>query len=137
MLPFSRPQEVQPCLQLLLQNTNRRQLPVNLLLGPVPLNSLGLVFLKVLANSPSILDSSAVGRLPRVKDTETGNPEQISRGDPLGGLLLGYTCWKALPFLWNSAISSFCSETRFSPIDKTIGQNDRLFLVTSLRHFNL
>ena len=110
---------------------------MNLLLGAVRLNSPGSVFLKVLANSPSILDLSAVGRLPRAKDMEKGTPEQTARGDPLEGLLLGYTCWKALLSLWNSAISFFCSETKFSPIDKIIGQNDHLFHVTSLQYFKL
>ena len=110
---------------------------MNLLLGVVPLNSPGLVFLKVLENSPSILDLSAVGGHPILKDMEKGNPEQTVREDPLEDLLLGYTCWKALPFLWNSAISSSCSETKFSPIDKIIAQNDHLFQVILLQHFKL
>ena len=116
------------CLLRPLQNTNTRHLAVTLLLGavPLPLDSPGLVSLKVQANSPSILDSGAAGRLPRVKHKEKGNPEPIARGGPLEGLLLGDTCWKVLPFLWNSAISFFCSETIFSPSNKVIEQNDHL-----------
>jgi hypothetical protein len=132
MHPIRQPQEVHSCLQLLPWNTNTRHLAVNLLLGVVPLNSPGLVFLQVLGNSLSIWDLSAVGRLPILKDIEKGNSEQIGREPRPEGLLLGYTCWKALLFLWNSAISSFCSETKFSPIDKISEQNKHLFQIISL-----
>ena len=106
-------------------------------LGAAATDSPGLVSQKVLVNSPSIWDSSDVERLPRGKGTAKGNPAPIVTGGPLEGQLLGYTCWKALPFLWNSAISSFCSETIFSPIDKVIGQHDHLLHVTSRQHFKL
>lgn len=114
MPPFKQPLWVNPFLSLL-QNTNTRHLAVNLLRWVMLLNSLGAVFPMVLVNSLSTLDLTAVGRLPREKDMEKGSPEQVVTGHPLAGLLLGYTCWKALPFLWNSAISSFYSETKFSP----------------------
>lgn len=89
---------------------------MNLLL--VPLNSPGSVFPQILEIPPSMLDLSVADRLPMLKGTGEGRPLQAVPACLLEGSLLGDTYWRALPFLWNSAISSFCSGTKSSPIDK-------------------
>lgn len=89
---------------------------MNLLL--VPLNSPGSVFPQILEIPPSISDLSVAERLPTLKGIGEGSLWEAAPACLPEGSLLGDIYWRALPFLWNSAISSFCSGTKSSPIDK-------------------
>lgn len=109
---------VHPCLEVPSQDTGTRHLGVNLLLGP--LNSPGSVFPQIPETLPSSSDLSVAGRLPTLKGTVEDSLQQAVPACLPEGSLLGDTCWRALPFLWNSAISSFCSGTKSSPVEKTI-----------------
>lgn len=87
---------------------------------PGPLNSPGSVFLQILESPPSSLDLSVAGRLPILTGTAEDSPRQAVPACLPEGSLLGDTYWRVLPFLWNSAISSFGSGTKSSPNDKII-----------------